>query len=950
MTNPAAQDPNALVDAGVTPESVEGASEASLAESCSTATSPEASAVDPNSDLMSQILAATGLEQSDQREQAILIYRRVMAADPEGMYGSMASKALDAMGAFQEKPEPEAVASTTSQPMVIPADLLQASTWQRQSAASPLLRWFRNLSIGRKQLMFLGFIELTVLALLGAGALLINQSLRNQLVAQSRSELSMAEGLFENSLDRLSVVTRNRAEEPVFRLTARSFNTDGTNVVRSPQVRELLEALAVNQQLEYATLVGANRTIIQGANVDRFGDPFDPDGLVSAVLSSPRQIQAMTIMTNAELTQELGEVPEDLENRDVLVQLILTPIVDPSSTEPLAVLVAGNIVNTDPSLWEESLQRFGVQVGESALRKDGGYTGLYMHQEGEFSLAVSAFQASEGFPRLNEDLDQTQPALNLLQQAVEDPRLLPHNGRLSVGGQSYTVAAKALPNRAVENAPGEFTGASVGEPVALLVRGTPETSLQSLFDQTLVQLLGAGILVVIVHLILAALLGQSITRPLQKLGSVARSFAKGERETRADIDSADEVGQLALTFNAMADNIVGTEETLARQSAQQQQEAERQRQLRESLQQGVIDLLLEIEGAQQGNLTVQASVTEGEVGSIADAFNATLRSLRQLATQVRVVVNRVNQLAHQSELSADKLSPNALKQTAELNRALLVVENSTTVVQRVSESAREAADTAEYGTQLARVGDDAMTKTVESMDKIRETAADTAKQVKRLAESSQEISQIVSIIAGIADRTNLLAFNAALEAARAGEHGQGFRQIADEVRRLAMQVNDFAQEIEQLIGGIQQETADVIRGMEINTTEVVNGTQFVNQTQVTLQELVSINREIDQYLDSISNDAQAQTQMAQQVNDVMASVAGISENTSTEAQGIVTSLQELVHEVEALQVSVSKFQVGDTGQVGDPGSQERPPSQTSPTTNGSTSDVDDLVGSFLSLS
>jgi twitching motility protein PilJ len=545
----------------------------------------------------------------------------------------------------------------------------------------------------------------------------------------------------------------------------------------------------------------------------------------------------------------------------------------------------------DQATVELALLEEKYQAGDPTLEQTtsvfGGYSALYQASEsGQWTLRQSQLQESEQSLRANVPLPSD---LLLLKQASQNPQ----KSRLLISGQWYAIAAKAV------------------SPETLLIRGIPEKRISQLVQETRWGLLGLWVGIVVIHSLLLMQWNRSLVWPLRELIETAQSMAKGNRNVRSTVLSQDEMGSLAEAINSLANSMTVTERALAAEVQERQLEAEQQRSLRERLEQGVINLLLDIEEAQRGNLTVQARVVEGEIGSIADALNATLLSLKQLVSHVKLVTQRVNKLANMSAERAEALSPNALVQAAELDQALLLVQENTLSIQSVAQSAQEAAQIARTGSEVVQISSRTMDQTVESMEKIRVTAADTAKLVKRLAEASQEISQVVAIITGVADKTNLLAFNAALEAARAGEYGQGFRQISDEIRRLALQVTDFSQEIGQLIGGVQQETAEVIRGMELNTSEVVIGTRLINETKNSLKELVTINQQIDDYLKTISQATQAQTNASQRVNRTIAVVAGIAQDTSNEAQQIVTALQELVQEVQALQQSVSRFQIGE---------------------------------------
>ncbi len=162
--------------------------------------------------------------------------------------------------------------------------------------------------------------------------------------------------------------------------------------------------------------------------------------------------------------------------------------------------------------------------------------------------------------------------------------------------------------------------------------------------------------------------------------------------------------------------------------------------------------------------------------------------------------------ATNSETFARALSSDALRQAEELAVTLNSVQVMTDSIQRVAEAAREAETVARDASTIALKGGEAVENTVAGILEIRETVAETTRKVKRLAESSQEISKIVALISQIASRTNLLALNASIEAARAGEAGRGFAIVADEVRQLADKSAKSLKEIEQIVMQIQSET------------------------------------------------------------------------------------------------------------------------------------------------
>ena len=131
--------------------------------------------------------------------------------------------------------------------------------------------------------------------------------------------------------------------------------------------------------------------------------------------------------------------------------------------------------------------------------------------------------------------------------------------------------------------------------------------------------------------------------------------------------------------------------------------------------------------------------------------------------------------------------------------------------------------------------------TIDGMDTIREQIQDTAKRIKRLGESSQEIGDIVSLINEIADQTNILALNAAIQAAMAGEAGRGFAVVADEVQRLAERSATATKQIAGLVKTIQTDTNEAVSSMEQTTAEVVKGAELANSAGTALEEIETVS-------------------------------------------------------------------------------------------------------------
>ncbi|MFN5612557.1 MAG: methyl-accepting chemotaxis protein, partial [Pseudanabaena sp.] len=352
-----------------------------------------------------------------------------------------------------------------------------------------------------------------------------------------------------------------------------------------------------------------------------------------------------------------------------------------------------------------------------------------------------------------------------------------------------------------------------------------------------------------------------IDQSTSNLQAQFEAVIRGDMSPRATVYSEDEFGRLAASFNQMIQSIVSNTNEAQRKAAEQEQ-------AKEDLQRQVIRLLDDVEGAARGDLTVQAEVTADVLGAVADSFNLTIQNLREIVNQVKIAARQVNESSRENEAFARSLSSDALRQAEELSVTLNSVQMMTESIQRVAESAREADQVAKLASETAIKGGDAVERTVAGILDIRETVAETTRKVKRLGESSQEISKIVGLISAIASRTNLLALNASIEAARAGDAGRGFAIVADEVRQLADRAAKSSKEIEQIVLQIQSETSGVQQAMEIGTQQVIDGTRRAEQARQSLTDIIQVSHRIETLVLSITEDTVKQTETSRTVSQV----------------------------------------------------------------------------------
>ena len=355
--------------------------------------------------------------------------------------------------------------------------------------------------------------------------------------------------------------------------------------------------------------------------------------------------------------------------------------------------------------------------------------------------------------------------------------------------------------------------------------------------------------------------------------------------------------------------------SLFNQKQQAQLEAEvlseERRQRQETLQMELLGLLDDVEGAARGDLTVRADVSAGEIGTVADFFNAIVESLHQIVTQVKTSAVQVNSSLGDNKVAMQALAEDALQQAERTTKTLDSVETMTMAITQAADRAQQAAVVAREASQTAEVGGVAMDLTVQNILELRTTVAETAKKVKRLGESSQQISKVVSLINQIATQTNLLAINAGIEAARAGEEGQGFAAVAEEVGELAARSAAATQDIERIVDSIQRETADVVDAIENSTSQVVEGTRRVDEAKQSLARMVEVSLQIDALVQTISAATVSQVETAANVSTLMQEISLVSERTSSSSKTVSEALQQTVAVAKELELSMAAFKVDD---------------------------------------
>jgi twitching motility protein PilJ len=350
-----------------------------------------------------------------------------------------------------------------------------------------------------------------------------------------------------------------------------------------------------------------------------------------------------------------------------------------------------------------------------------------------------------------------------------------------------------------------------------------------------------------------------------------------------------------------------------RDSRQRLAETEEQRRLTEEMnannQEAILRLLDEMGDLADGDLTVNATVTEDITGAIADSINYAIDALRNLVSAINDTTQQVSSAAQQSQATAMHLAEASDHQAQQITDASSAINEMATSIEQVSNNAAEVAAEATRSVSIASQGSEAVQKTINGMDTIREHIQETSKRIKRLGESSQEIGDIVELINDIAEQTNILALNAAIQAAMAGEAGRGFAVVADEVQRLAERSSDATRQIEALVKAIQSDTNEAVASMEQSTAEVVSGAQLAHDAGQALEAIENVSTHLAELISTISSSAKQQANAATNISDTMNVIQEITTQTSAGTNETAASIGNLAELANELRNSVAGFRL-----------------------------------------
>jgi twitching motility protein PilJ len=318
-------------------------------------------------------------------------------------------------------------------------------------------------------------------------------------------------------------------------------------------------------------------------------------------------------------------------------------------------------------------------------------------------------------------------------------------------------------------------------------------------------------------------------------------------------------------------------------------------------------LLNEMVYLQTGNLTKKTTVEEGITLDIADSINATIDSLVVVVTKIKNSSLVMKQKTNEINLVSTKLLDATEKQSDSIVEANESINNIAKAIHQISEKTKESLITAQHSAEASNLGARQVKESIESMNAISKNMEETVVLMKKVSDSSKQISEVLSLLSDITEETNILALNATVQAAKAGEAGKGFKVVADSIQELADNAAEATRRVGALIATVQTDIHSVGSSIERTNREVERGVELSENAGQSLNEITDISNKLADIVKSISRDANTNAEAARQISNNMSTILKVTEETKDSTKKTTNSITEIDKMSSELSESVKTF-------------------------------------------
>jgi methyl-accepting chemotaxis protein WspA len=432
------------------------------------------------------------------------------------------------------------------------------------------------------------------------------------------------------------------------------------------------------------------------------------------------------------------------------------------------------------------------------------------------------------------------------------------------------------------------------EEAQLLAERTKTSS--GLSESMMLLLVVGGAVCTLLALIIGAVLLQALGGPIGRLAAVVDRIAHGDQGARVEVESRDELGQVSIAFNLMAQSI--------------QDSLEKEQAATKLLRAKVDSLLGVVSRAAQGDMTGRIEVSgDDAIGQLAHGLDRMFENLRSLINEVQKAGIQVTTSATEIAASAKQQEATGVEQAQTSIEILSTTKEISANIAELVRTMEEATSVADYTTHATGEAQGNL-KRMDGTMQTMVTATDSINaKLAALSEKASNINSVLITITKVADQTNILSLNAAIEAEKAGEAGRGFSVVATEIRRLADQTSVSTWDIEQMLKEMQSAVSASVMGMDKFSEEIRRSVGEVRQVTNQLSGVMDQVQKLAPQFDQVLQGMQSQAVGAAQINETMMQLNDATQQTVESLKSTSEAVHQLQYAAGGLQTSVATFSV-----------------------------------------